>query len=87
VCLANVSGVRLQGGVFFYDEVVGVVKIIVCAVFPFFYLNLTNSGIVEYMCREEVWPTRRGSRSLIKSGLCAGGLSWGARISSSKAAG
>jgi hypothetical protein len=38
---ASVSGVRLQGGVFFYGEV-GVLKVNVCGVFPLSYLNFTN---------------------------------------------
>jgi hypothetical protein len=32
--LASVSGVRLQGGVFFNDEVVGVFKVIIFPIFP-----------------------------------------------------
>jgi hypothetical protein len=40
------------------DEVVGFFKVIVSAIFAFFYLNFKNRG---------AWPTRRGSSSLIKS--------------------
>jgi hypothetical protein len=46
VCHAiNVSGVRFaKEGVFFYDEVVGVFKLIVNAVFPFSYLNVSGNS-------------------------------------------
>jgi hypothetical protein len=43
--LGSVSGVRLQGGVHFYDEVVGVFKVIVRAIFSFSYLNFTSRGV------------------------------------------
>jgi hypothetical protein len=49
---------------------------------------LFDLRILEYLRREGVWPMIRGSRSLIKSSLCAaGGMSWVGRIYSGKAAG
>jgi hypothetical protein len=39
------SSAYARGVYFFYDEVVGVFKGITCALFPFSYLNFTNSGI------------------------------------------
>jgi hypothetical protein len=41
-----VSGVHVQGGVFFNDEVMGVLKVIVRAMFPFIaYFNVGNGGM------------------------------------------
>jgi hypothetical protein len=41
----------------------------------------------EYRRRDEVWPTRRGSDSLVKTCLRAWGLSCAGRMSSRKSAG
>jgi hypothetical protein len=42
----SVNGVSLhRGGVFFYDEVVDALMVIVRAICPFSYLNFTNRGV------------------------------------------
>jgi hypothetical protein len=40
----------LQGSVFSYDDVMGVLKVIVYVVFPFTYLNFTNGGVSAAGC-------------------------------------
>jgi hypothetical protein len=62
----NVSGGRLQGGVVFYDEVVGVRKVVFCAISPFSNQYFTEK---EYLRREEVWPLRRGSSRVSVPGV------------------
>jgi hypothetical protein len=45
MCNASVREVRLQGGVFFYVEVVVAFKVIVCAIFPLSYMKLTHREV------------------------------------------
>jgi hypothetical protein len=41
----KVSGVRLQGDIFFYEKMMGVLLVTLCALIPFPYLNFTNRVI------------------------------------------
>jgi hypothetical protein len=74
--LANSIG---DGGIFVANHLCGVGEVMVRAVFPFPYLDIL---IEEYRHRPFVCPTNQGSRSRMKSGLCAGDLSTKECISS-----
>jgi hypothetical protein len=43
--MANVSGVYLQGGCTFCDEVIGVLNAMARAIFTFALFNLTNARV------------------------------------------
>jgi hypothetical protein len=73
-----------EGGIFVVNHVCGVGEVVAIAIFPFLYQNLFDRGAPSVSVRV---ADDLGSRSRMKSGLCAGGLNSEGNISPVRIAG